>query len=70
MGKGSSGHKQNYGAKRKRAIYKLEGRMVANRLRKQRKQLKENPEDLSNPLHPEHKKSYAGPKAKVVVNER
>ena len=43
--------------------YKNEGRKIKNRERRLRRQLKQNPMDLSNPMHPEHRKSYKGPKA-------
>jgi len=48
--------------------YKNEGRKDRNRERRLRRQLKHNPMDLSNPLHPEHRKSYKGPKAKLVAD--
>lgn len=34
------GHKPNYAAQRKRAIYKLEGRRIKNKARKARKEAK------------------------------
>ena len=43
--------------------YKNEGRLLKNRERRLRRQLKHNPLDLSNPLHPEHRSKYKGPKA-------
>ena len=40
MGKGSSGHKENAAAKRNRAIYKSEGRLEKNKIRKAKKEEK------------------------------
>ena len=48
--------------------YKNEGRLLKNRERRLRRQLKRNPLDLSNPFHPEHRKSYKGPKAPLVAD--
>jgi len=48
--------------------YKTEGRRERNRERRLRRQLKQNPLDLSNPLHPKHRKEYKGPKAELVAD--
>jgi hypothetical protein len=48
--------------------YKQEGRRERNRERRLRRQLKQYPNDLSNPLHPKHRKEYQGPKAEVVAD--
>ena len=50
------------------AAYRNEGRRERNRERRLRRQLKRNPLDLSNPFHPEHRKSYKGPKAPLVAD--
>lgn len=42
MGKGSSGHKQNNAAKRKRAIYQAENRYAVNKRRKAAKEQRKN----------------------------
>jgi len=45
MGKGKSGHKPNDNMRRKRAVYKMEGRRIRNKIRRLKKTLSNHPND-------------------------
>ena len=47
MGKGSSGHKGNNSSKKNRAIYKVEGRYLRNKIKRLKRWIKNNPNDLT-----------------------
>ena len=43
MSRGKSGHKENSAGKRKRSIYKLEGRLLTNRIRRLKSRIHAHP---------------------------